>query len=347
MANKKPTKFPKRKIGKTPTKVKPLTPSTTAALDRIEGDKQLLCYRHSLPSDSELHEMVRELKYRAGYGTSPDNPNSMSEKDVNAFRVFMLAGQLIGPLLKWAINHEKGKILADIDSYDEWTPQILEDPNLKTKTSIRNLAANSHDNERRGAGYSGNEPIINQKLAAVVMSALSAGMKFDAGKAVAGALTALKFGDVYAELRPTKTNRKHMSSLLDRAKLIAIQHVEFRRGAGSTRIDAVNLVASSFGVTADALKKWQKNNFAYLPSLDPANALKLCNTARIIGQACAAIEDRPLRPKLPNFIPPLDLDNEPTQARIKLMADRYSDVAMETHAHNYKKLAYAAKAKTG
>jgi hypothetical protein len=72
------------------------------ALARIETDKTILPHRYSLPSDQDLYEQVRNLKYLAGYETSPANPNSMSMKDDSARKALRLAGELIGPLVRWA-----------------------------------------------------------------------------------------------------------------------------------------------------------------------------------------------------------------------------------------------------
>lgn len=42
------------------------------------------------------------------------------DKDIDSHQAFQLAGQLIGPLLKWAINHEAGKIIGNIPSHVGW-----------------------------------------------------------------------------------------------------------------------------------------------------------------------------------------------------------------------------------
>ena len=109
-------------------------------------------------------EILRELRYSAGWGTSPENIESMSEKDFRATRAIILAGQLIGPLLEWAINHITGQaILGHKPAVrDEIrTPHPVLTKETETAQADRHLHASSHINEWKGSLYQGGKPDVD------------------------------------------------------------------------------------------------------------------------------------------------------------------------------------------
>jgi hypothetical protein len=59
--------------------------------------------------DHQPDSMMRELEWLAGYSTDPSNPNSMAQKDENATKAIMRAGEMMRPTLKWAIDHIVGR----------------------------------------------------------------------------------------------------------------------------------------------------------------------------------------------------------------------------------------------
>src|SRR5687768_3289188 len=150
-------------------------------------DLSLLAYRYKL-SETNSSEILSELRRLAGYATHPDNPNSLDDKDASARRALQLAGELIAPLVQWAINHHAGQVLNDIGPALPWRPHREQNAELKKRTTVRNLAANEHNNEKRGASYNGDDPKINRRLAARVLALISRGMTFAAGRQLAGAL---------------------------------------------------------------------------------------------------------------------------------------------------------------
>jgi hypothetical protein len=297
--------------------------------ERMARDSEINKLRQNLPPNSELVKLVHELEAIAGYKTSSLNPNSMSEKDTNSHRAFQLAGQLIGPLLKWAIDHEAGKIIGNNASLVEWQRYFNENPKYAALMSKRNLAANSHDNELRGLKYAGNDNRVDRELAALVFYSISRGMGFNSGNRVGEALTILKHGKVAPVLKPPKNSLKQKSYKRDEARLMAIRHVEFRRGLGALREDALKQVAGAYALAPATILQWQKESIKRLPTLDPAYVVHKCKYARWAGQVQAAIHNPDLARELPLSIPPLDLTNEIQRKRIeKNVEENYSDARL-------------------
>lgn len=299
------------------------TKHTRIALERIANDKALLTHRFNLPADWKLHELVRELKYAAGYGTSPDNPNGAIEKDSIARRSLGAAGQLIGPLIKWAILHECGQIIAGVNPAIEWDEKFRSNANTAAKLAKRNSQANGHDNERRGAQYATALPHIERELVARVLQYLALGMGWSTGLNMVCALHDLEQGEVNPILQPKKSGRKGSSATSDRARLKVLQHIEFRQGLGIQEKQAVFDVAEAIGEKVSTLRKWPQRLRAFM---DDGWMTKKLTMSRRKGQLVAAMDDNPNgRPKLPSDVLKPDFDNPDTLTTINKWAGEFSE----------------------
>ena len=97
----------KQQVGAT----KPLFPLAT--------DSEVVASR-GIPTD--LEETFFDLIRLGAEWKSIDSSSGMVDKDRLARRAIGLAGQLIGPLITWAINHEAGKALVGLRSYVSYAP---------------------------------------------------------------------------------------------------------------------------------------------------------------------------------------------------------------------------------
>jgi hypothetical protein len=314
-------------------------PGTSNDGNSAKPDEVTLGYRYNL-GESNPSGILFELGRLAGYATDPGNPNSMSEKDANSRRALKLAGELVGPLIQWAINHQAGQVIRDIGPAVEWRLHRQVDDKLKERTTRRNLAANDHDNERIGASYKGGDPKIDRRLATRVLGLIASGMNFRQGKHLAGALDGLDKGETDQMLRPVRSWRKHQPASFDQVRLAALQFVEYRRGLGMKEEEAFDEVACAMGCTSDALKQWERR----IPkTMDADYVLEHLKLSRICGILVAALTDELRRSELSLFQPKLDFDDPDTRERINKHAVTYGTEKLELVARKFRELENTVK----
>jgi hypothetical protein len=238
----------------------------------------------------EANEILYRLSRLAGHDTDFNNPNGEILKDEKAREAIVLAGKLIGPLIQWAINHEAGQIRRRIGPSVPLRPHRLENPQkYGGRTRERNLAANSHTNERLGAAYRIANPKLDRRIVAAVLGLISSGMNFRPGRALSGALEALEQGEVSAMLEPRTTGRASGAFTTDRLKLGALAHVYFRWGTGRRKGQAIDEVAEALGTSDYTIKQWEKR----LPdTVDRDYIDEHLKHARAVGKLASAIKGR-------------------------------------------------------
>lgn len=301
------------------------------------------------PVDFQLEsETLLKLHRLAGYETDNSNPNGEIEKDAKAREALELAGSLIGPLIRWAINHEAGQKLEKIGPAVSWLPHDRATPkDYQARTSERNRLANSHQNECRGAAYAGGDPIVERQIAAAVIWLISKGMNFNPGAKIASGLELLDQGEVVAILQPIKTSsgrgRKNWALLIDRHQLRALQHVEFRRGGGSKEASAQIDVAKAYKVTSAALDKWSKE----LPkNMDPAIVDFELRRARWFG-ALAAAKINPQRQRKLSPLQQRDFYDPAKQSDIAKSQSLFGDRQLVKDGKLFNNISAEAKAMEG
>lgn len=296
----------------------------------MRRDKEITKSRQNLPAISQLEKVVQELLSLTGYTTSSLNPNSMSQKDQLAHRAVLLAGELIGPLIRWAINHETGKAIKNRKSL-----MPIAGRELTVGENARNLAANSHENEWLGSNYDGKSPTVNQRVAGKIFQLLAESMGFQAGRKVAGAIRSLEFGVVYDEVKPRKSGRKQTAIKKDNAYLLALKHVEFRNMRGMSYEDARFAVAEAFNLSSETLKKMKDEHAIRLATIDPAVFKRACEDARAVGALLSAVEDNSKQDLIPAAWRGLDIRDLTTATKIRQKAQAYSDERLKQDGHDY------------
>jgi hypothetical protein len=175
-----------------------------------------------------------------------------------------------------------------------------------------------------------------------VLGLVSSGMNFSPGKQLAGALEALDKGETVQMLRPLPTRRKHQPASLDNIRLAALQFVEYRRGTGMTKEDALVEVADSLGCTTDAIKQWERR----LPrTMDTDYVLERLKLSRLCGNLVVALTEKRRRSKIPPFQPRLDFDDPETRARIGKYAQIYGADQLKLTGQKFRELEKAVKRK--
>ncbi len=285
------------------------------------------------PAHTNEAEILRELRYLAGYATDSSNPNSMGTKDLNASRALRLAGELLSPLVGWAIDHETGKATKKRKSA---VPTIGHDASKEELD--RQLAANSHDNERIGARYDGKQSTTNRRVAAHFLRMLSEGMNWEAGQHVAGALGSLDFGVVYDELKPIKSGRKQSAIRADNAKLKALAHIEYRRGKGETLEAARSHVSEAYRVSDETLKKWHDESESRLLSVDQYVFKRYLSEARTLGKLMRAISSDTGKEVLPPEIDVFRPHFPANKLKIEMRSQHFSEDRLRKDGGNYTSL---------
>lgn len=304
-----------------------------------ESKVDVLHYRKAKAKDGPSPEAIlRELTSLAGDKTFPDNPDGERDKDLNSFRAFQLAGQLIGPLLQWAINHETGKIIKGHKSHVPVALHRINNKRLFDETMQLNREANSHVNEKAGGAYSSDDPVINRRSTAKVLELLARAMNFRAGVLVGIALEALDSGQTLPETEPAKNSRQGKPFLLDRARLSAIEHVEFRHATGMLKHEAIKIVAKAFRVGEDVIPQWQKSSATRLPSVNPASVVDYADRAKRVGAVLVALDDRTKRASIPVYSPPINWDDLAMRDKLRGFADYFSDKNLKSVGKKYQAL---------
>lgn len=319
-----------------------------------KSELEQLCDRHAFPrnarrtypDNTNQEEILRELNWLAGYETSPDNPNSMGMKDENAAKAFFLAGQLLGPLLEWAIDHTSGRVLMDREPLVSANQRTPEKKGLDERINDQNIRANSHENEFLGSQYVWQDPIKNRRIVGYILYLLSRGLELKGGIDLSNALAMLDYGDTFPELQRIPKNRIPRAAQLDRLRLSALGHVAYgRRANGWSATKARTDVCWAYGVSEDAIKKWGKNGGKALTALKEWQRARYMFEAESIGWLVNGSRGEARRAKLPKYLRFTDFSNAEVKAKIKLRASRYSKERLETDGAAYQELLRASKNK--
>ena len=156
---------------------------------------------------------------------------------------------------------------------------------------------------------------------------LSLGMKFDTGKKVAAALKDLEQGEVAPIIAPKVSRRKGSAASLDRARLRALQHLEFEQGLGTKEKKAVFQIAKELGQTESALRKWRQ---MLRKTMDNAVFEKHLTAARRAGQLVSALRMPNKRLTLPKDIAPINWASPETSIKLEKLAKKYDANELRT-----------------
>ena len=242
---------------------------------------------------------------------------------------------MLEPLLKWALDHITGRVILRRDPIVPATSHSRMDARLRKRVELRCLRANSHENEWVGNKYDGLDPRVNRDVSSDVFYLLSRELGFKAGQAVAVALKALDNGEVYPELKRVKSNRMEHSMELDRLRVFAVGHVEFRRSLGMSKEKAMADVCNAYEVSENTLKKWGVNNCQALKSIDETKIADYLFHARQIGLLVASKNDQVPRKKLYGQLRLTDFSSKASLAKIGRAEERYSGARLEADGEKY------------
>ncbi|MCC7274766.1 MAG: hypothetical protein IT561_19000 [Alphaproteobacteria bacterium] len=190
----------------------------------------------SLPADEAMPEVSAS---RAGTARRITDPTSKADAATWALGA---VAYLVEATVGWAVNHEVGRAMASVKG-DETDPS-------------------AHAHEMNGA-YNGSksgdcfdDPDVAREALLALLRACPLPPRLESDLSVA--IKALKLGEVMPLLRPARGRQRGAAFSLYRARLEAIEIVNYRHGSGITLEEARRQVAAELGVGAQELKEWQK-----------------------------------------------------------------------------------------
>lgn len=202
-------------------------------------------------SRQRVQEIVKDLLDLEAQ-THPQNPSS-DRKELDSIWALVLAGELVEKLAGWAIDHRAGIVANGVTGFP-W-------PEGDTKAAS---AANDHRNEEEGSRYlkdrETRDPACNRAILSDIVErspVLPSALHLELSRA----LDALRFGEAYDLLRPTKGLGEKAATLWS-LRFDAIRHLHYFMGRDRmNRREAVKRVADAYGIIIRSddhlLKDWE------------------------------------------------------------------------------------------
>ena len=210
---------------------------------------------HPIKDVSVLRQWVQEIVedlLDLEAQTHPQNPSS-DRKELDSIWALVLAGKLVEKLAGWAIDHRAGIVANGVTGLP-W-------PEGDTKSAS---AANDHRNEEEGSRYlkdrETRDPACDRAILSDIVErspVLPSALHLELSRA----LDALRFGETYDLLRPTKGPGEKAATLWS-LRFDAIRHLHYFMGRDRVnRREAVKRVADAYGIIIHSddhsLKDWE------------------------------------------------------------------------------------------
>ena len=232
-------------------------------------------------SKSEIEALVVEI---AALSDAKSDRSKGMGKNARAARALSLAGTLVDGLAGWAIAHEVGLAVNDVqfDSLD--------------LTTEPDSGADDEGHEADGASYDWSNPATSRRALVNLLAANSGAFPYALVLEAALSLEALDLDQVNPILESRRRALNEGPYMLAQLRLRSIEHVMFYSEAGAGREEAEGKVAAAYGVSVDTLREWT-NRLPYLlgprgvrDSYQRAGATGI--TARRLGPPLCRVEVR-------------------------------------------------------
>ena len=199
-------------------------------------------------SKSEIEALVREIAALS----DPKSARSKGlGKDMRATRALSLAGTLVDGLAGWAIAHQVGLAVNDVQ-FDQLD-----------LTAVPNSGAADEGHEADGDNYDWSNPTTNRRALVNLLAANSGAFPYALVLEAALSLEALDLDQINPILESRRRALNEGPYMLSQLRLRAIEHVMFYSEAGAGREEAEAKVAEAYGVSVDTLSEW-RNRLPYL-----------------------------------------------------------------------------------
>jgi hypothetical protein len=204
---------------------------------------------------AQLIKTLEELEEK----TRPSGGAKTEEgKDLAAFEALQLAGMLVDALAGWALDHQIGLAIANLDFLPLGPSSLRNHPQyIATRSQV-----NKHYHEQDGgAVFSGVRPQrlgTAQKRRALrnFLYANPGGFEGLLAFELHEGLKELELGWLTPLLRPTKP-KSHSRLRWIRCRLGAICFIEHERGKGKKKSEAKETAANEFGIDVETIQTWE------------------------------------------------------------------------------------------
>jgi hypothetical protein len=192
--------------------------------------------------------------------TAPDrNPDEACPgKHKDALTTLQVAGTMLWKLIAWAVHHETGAIA--LGAEDE-------------------PACDLHRNEIEGAKYKDGNPLVSQRVVALVLQTLFP--NWSPAQEVARALLLLPHGSVQPVVEPPKKKRDRGVELWERRAEVVMWSAVREAAYGETKLQARGIVGEQFGVSAEVVRKWEER---LQKRIGPAKTRDMLTSGRAAGK---------------------------------------------------------------
>ena len=177
-------------------------------------------------------------------------------KDLAAFEALSFAGDLVGAVAGWAIDHQCGLAQSGL----KFVP--LQPSGTKDHPEYRDQRAevDRHGHESEGAAVARSltfDPRVARNALYNLVLANPGGFPSGLQQLLLQALRALDYGEATPIFQPEAEHRKRSYQEL-RLQLEALGFVEYRVGTGYKKQKAQEDVAVVFGVATETIRTWEK-----------------------------------------------------------------------------------------
>ena len=204
-----------------------------------------LTEKQVLETISELNRLKAENQLSAGH---------VEGKDRASHTAILAACQLVDTLAGWAFNHQIGVVINETLDFPNPFGEIVKVKN-RSEHKERQRLLDEHRHETTASACLFNDPIQNRRILARLFRLDMPGLPLALSIKIATALEAIDFGETMPLLARNgigrqKTYRKQV------LRFWAALHVEYLRGLGRPRQDALALVGDAYDRAPETIEGW-------------------------------------------------------------------------------------------
>jgi hypothetical protein len=223
-----------------------------------------------------LIHRLHALERKTDPGKGPRSARAKSEAALDALEI---AGTLVNALAGWALDHQAGLALKDLEFVQLRVPGTAERLNYRNSRSTDD----DHRHEWIGRNWVGREtdpiepfepiePIVARKWLMNLVSANPGIFNLQLTWMTLWALKACDYGEILPMLSATKKGRKVNWTILQ-LQLRAVEAVKSREARGVKKFKAQQEVAEAFGVSVDTVRSWEMRLRDELGQIEVASRL--------------------------------------------------------------------------
>ncbi len=204
-----------------------------------------LTEKEVLETISELNRLKAENQLSAGHVEGKDRASHMA---------IMAACQLVDTLAGWAFNHQIGVVINETLDFPNPSGEIVKVKN-RSEHEERQRLLDEHRHETTASACLFNDPIQNRRILARLFRLNMPGLPLALSIKIATALEAIDFGETMPLLARDGIGRQkiYRKEIL---RFWAALHVEYLRGLGRPRQDALALVGDAYDREPETIEGW-------------------------------------------------------------------------------------------